>query len=134
MYNFTFIKFVKILKFYIKLSIQEEKMNLTDRLAQDMKEAMKAGEKNRLRVLRSVLADLRNAGIEKGGGEAGGDSMYEGTIYVGGSYGSLGNDAKVEEITEDELISVWDYLDQNGISEKPRFTNIVSAKRLYHYD
>ncbi len=49
-------------------------MNLPDRLAQDMKEAMKAGEKDRLRVLRSVLADLRNAGIEKGGGgEAGED-------------------------------------------------------------
>ena len=48
-------------------------MNLLDRLAQDMKEAMKAGEKDRLRVLRSVLADLRNAGIEKGGGEAGDD-------------------------------------------------------------
>ncbi len=49
-------------------------MNLLDRLAQDMKEAMKAGEKDRLRVLRSILADLRNAGIEKGGGgEAGED-------------------------------------------------------------
>ena len=48
-------------------------MNLLDRLAQDMKEAMKAGEKDCLRVLRSVLADLRNAGIEKGGGEAGDD-------------------------------------------------------------
>ena len=48
-------------------------MNLLDRLAQDMKEAMKAGEKDRLRVLRSVLADLRNLGIEKGGGEAGDD-------------------------------------------------------------
>jgi len=49
-------------------------MNLPDRLAQDIKEAMKAGEKDRLRVLRSVLADLRNAGIEKGGGgEAGED-------------------------------------------------------------
>ena len=49
-------------------------MNLLDRLAQDMKEAMKAVEKDRLRVLRSVLADLRNLGIEKGGGEAGDDS------------------------------------------------------------
>ena len=48
-------------------------MNLLNRLAQDMKEAMKAGEKDRLRVLRSVLADLRNAGIEKGSGEAGDD-------------------------------------------------------------
>lgn len=48
-------------------------MNLLDRLAQDMKEAMKAGEKDCLRVLRSVLADLRNLGIEKGGGEAGDD-------------------------------------------------------------
>jgi len=60
--------------------------------------------------------------------------MYEGTIYVGGEYGSLGNDARVEEIGEDELISIWGFLEERGITEKPRFTKIVSAKKLYHYD
>jgi len=29
---------------------------------------------------------------------------------------------------------VWDHLERNGISEKPKFTKIISAKRLYHYD
>ena len=67
-------------------------------------------------------------------GEAVGDSMYEGTIYVGGRYGSLGSDAKVEKTSEDELISLWGFLEERGIKEKPHFTKIVSAKKLYHYD
>jgi glutamate synthase domain-containing protein 3 len=67
-------------------------------------------------------------------GEAVGDSMYEGVIYVGGEIGSLGNDARVEEISEDELISIWAELEAQGIKSKPRFTKIVSEKKLYHLD
>ena len=40
-------------------------------------------------------------------GEAVGDSMYEGTIYVGGEIGSLGADATIEDIGEDELIDIF---------------------------
>jgi glutamate synthase domain-containing protein 3 len=67
-------------------------------------------------------------------GEAAGDSMYEGTIYVGGDVGSLGADAKFEEPSEDELIELWAELEQNGITDRPRFRKIVSEKKLYHYD
>ncbi len=67
-------------------------------------------------------------------GDAAGDSMYEGTIYFGGKVGSLGADAMFAEPTEDELIELWAELEQNGISEKPRFRKIVSEKKLYHYD
>ena len=67
-------------------------------------------------------------------GDGVGDSMYEGTIYVAGSIGSLGNDAKLEEATEEELISLWETLERYGIDEKHRFKKIVSAKRLYHFD
>ncbi len=83
-------------------------------------------------------------------GEAVGDSMYEGAIYVAGKIGSLGSDAKITEVTEDELISVWETLERYGIIESVRggqgrerverhkdryaFTKIVSAKRLYHFD
>ena len=67
-------------------------------------------------------------------GEAIGDSMYEGTIYVGGNYGSLGSDAIEEETSEEELISIWDSLEKHGIGQKPRFTKIVSEKKLYHLD
>ncbi|HBF22395.1 MAG TPA: glutamyl-tRNA amidotransferase [Planctomycetes bacterium] len=41
-------------------------MNLINSLSGDIKAALKAAEKDRVRVLRSILADLRNAGIEKG--------------------------------------------------------------------
>jgi glutamate synthase domain-containing protein 3 len=67
-------------------------------------------------------------------GEAVGDSMYEGVIYVGGETGALGNDARIEEIGEDELVALWGTLESHGIDERPHFTKIVSAKRLYHFD
>jgi len=67
-------------------------------------------------------------------GDAAGDSMYEGTIYFGGDIGSLGADAKIEESTEDELIEIWNLLEERGISERPHFRKIVSQKNLYHYD
>ena len=67
-------------------------------------------------------------------GDAVGDSMYEGEIYVGGEVGSLGSDAKYDPITEDELIALWQTLEQHGINERPRFKKIVSAKKLYHFD
>ena len=60
--------------------------------------------------------------------------MYEGIIYVGGEIGSLGNDAKTEAISEEELIGLWNTLEENGIDDKPHFTKIVSAKKLYHLD
>ena len=67
-------------------------------------------------------------------GDAVGDSMYEGTIYVAGKIGSLGTDAVFEEISEDELIRIWDTLEGYGINDRPRFAKIVSAKKLYHFD
>ena len=67
-------------------------------------------------------------------GDAVGDSMYEGTIYVAGKIGSLGNDAKIEEATEDELLDIWETLERYGIKDRYKFTKIVSAKKLYHFD
>jgi glutamate synthase domain-containing protein 3 len=67
-------------------------------------------------------------------GDAAGDSMYEGTIFCGGEIGSLGADSKIEESTEDELIEIWNLLEERGISERPHFKKIVSQKTLYHYD
>ena len=60
--------------------------------------------------------------------------MYEGTIYVAGDIASLGADATVEEMSEDELIDVLATLEARGIKGKRSFTKVVSAKRLYHYD
>ena len=67
-------------------------------------------------------------------GEAVGDSMYEGTIYVAGEIASLGNDAKTEQISEQELIDLLATLEGYGIHRRYSFTKVVSAKKLYHYD
>ena len=67
-------------------------------------------------------------------GEGVGDSMYQGAIYVAGKIGSLGSDAKVVEASEDELIGLWNTLEQYGIKERFQFTKIVSAGKLYHFD
>ena len=42
---------------------------MLDRLKEDMKSAMRAKEKARLTVIRSIQAELKNAGIEKKGNE-----------------------------------------------------------------
>jgi uncharacterized protein YqeY len=39
---------------------------ITDRLAEDMKSALKAGEKTRLGAIRMLMSELKNARIEKG--------------------------------------------------------------------
>ena len=67
-------------------------------------------------------------------GEAVGDSMYEGAIYVAGDIASLGNDAKTEDISEQELIDLLSTLEGQGIRQRYSFTKVVSAKKLYHYD
>ena len=46
----------------------------------------------------------------------------------------MGSDARIEEITESELLELWEMLDDQGVESRPRFTKIVSAKRLYHFD
>ena len=67
-------------------------------------------------------------------GEAVADSMYEGVIYVGGKIGSLGTDSEIQDISEGELIGIWETLEQYGIDEKSQFTKVVSSKKLYHFD
>ena len=67
-------------------------------------------------------------------GDGVGDSMYEGQIYVAGKIGSLGSDAKVEDASEDEVLDILKTLQRYGINENFKFTKIVSAKRLYHFD
>ena len=41
-------------------------MSLMDKISQDLKSAMKAGEKNRLDVLRMLKAQIKNVEIDKG--------------------------------------------------------------------
>jgi formylmethanofuran dehydrogenase subunit C len=96
----------------------------------------------------AILAIGGNAGAMSGfmaqagtiliGGNAGGglgDSLYEAVIYVGGTIASLGADAQVDELTDDDVLEVkrlvgltgFDHIDPN------RVTKVASARALYHF-
>jgi formylmethanofuran dehydrogenase subunit C len=95
-----------------------------------------------------TLAIAGNAGAMSGfmaqagtmliGGNAGhglGDSLYEAVIYVGGAVASLGADAKVEEMTDEDVLSVKRLVEQTGFHhiEPDRVTKVASARQLYHF-
>ena len=67
-------------------------------------------------------------------GDAVGDSMYEGVIYVGGKITSLGNDAKIANPTQTELSVIDKKLKKNNIAGSYKFKKIISEKKLYHFD
>jgi hypothetical protein len=66
-----------------------------------------------------------------------GDSMYDGTIYVGGSIASLGVDAVEGELTDLDRKWLRDKLGLYGM-EPPNgvdgMTKIVAGKQLWNYD
>ena len=73
-------------------------------------------------------------------GDAGtnlGDSMYDGTIYVGGKIASLGVDAVESEMTAldvqwlERKLEVYGLEAPNGVEN---LTKIVSGKKLWNYD
>lgn len=66
-----------------------------------------------------------------------GDSMYDGTIYVGGEIEGLGVDAVPEDLTELDLKYLTDKLGLYGIKTPngvEKMTKIVSGKQLWNYD
>ena len=72
------------------------------------------------------------------GGNAGpglGDSLYEAIIYVGAGIASLGADAVVAEMTDDDLLAVKELVHDIGFDhiDPSRVTKVVSARRLYHF-
>jgi methylamine---glutamate N-methyltransferase subunit B len=68
-------------------------------------------------------------------GEALGDSLYETTIYVAGAIHSLGADARLTELTEDDVTSVKQLCDQAGFDHvSPQdVSKVTSARQLYHF-
>src|SRR5579863_7765691 len=60
---------------------------------------------------------MAQAGTILIGGDAGhglGDSLYEAVIYVGGSIASLGADAVVEDMTDEDVLTVKRLVEQTG--------------------
>jgi methylamine---glutamate N-methyltransferase subunit B len=81
---------------------------------------------------------MAQAGIILIGGDAGhalGDSLYEAVIYVYGSIASLGSDATVEELTDDDILLVKQLVEDSGFDhiEPERVTKVASARQLYHF-
>lgn len=73
-------------------------------------------------------------------GDAGknlGDSMYDGTIYVGGKIASLGVDAVRAELTKLDIawlkrkLKIYGLEAPNGVENMQK---IVAGKRLWNYD
>jgi len=82
---------------------------------------------------------MAQAGVLLVGGHAGqalGDSLYEAVIYVGGSIASLGADARVEDVTDDDVLTVKRLADRAGFDhiDPANVTRVASARELYNFD
>jgi methylamine---glutamate N-methyltransferase subunit B len=81
---------------------------------------------------------MAQAGTILIGGDAGhglGDSLYEATIYVAGTIASLGADAEVTDLTEDDVSAVKALVAATGFDHisPGDVTRVTSARRLYHF-
>jgi glutamate synthase domain-containing protein 3 len=81
---------------------------------------------------------MAQSGVILVGGNAGhglGDSLYEAVIYVAGTIASLGADAVVEELTDDDLLVVKELVHDCGFDhiEPSEVTKVASARQLYHF-
>jgi glutamate synthase domain-containing protein 3 len=81
---------------------------------------------------------MAQAGTILIGGNAGhglGDSLYEAVIYVAGSIASLGADARVEELGEEDVATVKALVARAGFDHisPADVTRVASARQLYHF-
>lgn len=74
-------------------------------------------------------------------GEAFADSMYEAVCFVGGEIAELGNDAVIEEPTEEDLrflaLTLSNHLPQKSeylSSDFRKYKKIVSGRKLWNFD
>lgn len=61
------------------------------------------------------------------------DSMYAGTVYVGGAIGELGSDAEVREPEPAELDEIGCVLEAWKIKPAPNFRKIVAGGKLWNF-
>jgi methylamine---glutamate N-methyltransferase subunit B len=68
-------------------------------------------------------------------GDALGDSLYEAIVYVRGTIKSLGADAQLEPMTNQDYESVSELLTKANLTYQPHeFKRVASAKQLYHWN
>jgi methylamine---glutamate N-methyltransferase subunit B len=81
---------------------------------------------------------MAQAGTILIGGDAGhglGDSLYEAVIYVAGSIASLGADAEVQDMTDEDVLTVKQLIEECGFDhiDPHQVTRVGSARQLYHF-
>ncbi len=68
-------------------------------------------------------------------GHALGDSLYEAVIYVRGEIASLGADARIEPLSDEDLGALAGLLAAAGLTHDPKdFKRVASARTLYHWN
>jgi glutamate synthase domain-containing protein 3 len=61
------------------------------------------------------------------------DSMYAGTVYVGGRTGELGADAVEAEFTADDHALVYGLLGRWDVPAPPSFRKLVAGRKLWNF-
>jgi formylmethanofuran dehydrogenase subunit C len=82
---------------------------------------------------------MAQAGTILVGGDAGeslGDSLYEAVIYVAGRVRSLGADARIEDLTAEDVAVVERLVTASGFGhiDPQTVTKVASARQLYNFD
>jgi glutamate synthase domain-containing protein 3 len=67
-------------------------------------------------------------------GEALADSMYEGVILLGGEAASFGNDAVIEQPTDEDHRLIEQAFRTYGIERRPAFRRIVAGRKLWNFE
>jgi glutamate synthase domain-containing protein 3 len=67
-------------------------------------------------------------------GDALADSMYEGVVYVGGRVASLGNDAVIQEPTDEDRAGLSALLTTYRVPAPAAFRKVVSGRKLWNFD
>ena len=67
-------------------------------------------------------------------GEALADSMYEGKIFIAGQPASLGNDAIVEQPTDQDRAMIDEALRRYGFDTNRTFRKIVAGRKLWNFE
>jgi methylamine---glutamate N-methyltransferase subunit B len=63
------------------------------------------------------------------------DSMYAGTVFLGGGHGELGADAVIEEVTDLDRELIASSLDRHKVAAPPAgFRKVVAGRRLWNFE
>lgn len=86
-----------------------------------------------------MSAFMAQAGLLLVGGNAGhalGDSLYETVIYVAGHIASLGSDAREEDLSDEDVLTVKRLVDESGFDhiDPENVRRVASARQLYNFD